>query len=89
MMVFIYPFETGLCNGVLRFRVNKWLHSQWMASIAMSVMGFIDYLGYATISTCEMYSSVVVGQKYDFFPARKAQDVCWEVVPGFKNWLKV
>ncbi len=56
------------------------MHSQHMASIALSVMGFIDYLGYGTFFTHAMFRSVVARQKNDFFPTQKAQDVCCEVV---------
>jgi hypothetical protein len=49
-----------------------------MASIALSVIGCIDYLAYGTIFTCAMFR---LKKKVDvFFPARKAADEPWEVV---------
>jgi hypothetical protein len=51
-----------------------------MASIALSVVGCIDYLAYGTISTHAMFLPKI---KLDvFFPARKAVDACREVVRG-------
>jgi hypothetical protein len=49
-----------------------------MASIALSVIGCIDYLAYGTIFTRAMFRPK---KKVDvFFPARKAADEPWEVV---------
>jgi hypothetical protein len=49
-----------------------------MASIALSVIGCIDYLAYGTIFTRAMF---LPKKKLDvFFPARKAVDACREVV---------
>jgi hypothetical protein len=49
-----------------------------MASIALSVVGCIDYLAYGTIFTRVMFLPKI---KLDvFFSARKAVDACWEVV---------
>jgi hypothetical protein len=53
-----------------------------LALIALSVMGFIDYLGYGTVFMCAMFHSVVLGQKNVFFLAKKAQYDRWEVVPS-------
>ena len=51
-----------------------------MASIALSVVGCIDYLAYGTIFTHAMFLPKI---KLDvFFPARKAVDACREVVRG-------
>jgi hypothetical protein len=56
-----------------------------MASIILITIGFIDYLVKWNKLTRVMFSSVVAGKKNEvFFPARKAQDVRWEVV----NWKK-
>ncbi len=53
-----------------------------MASIALSVIGCIDYLAYRTIFTRVMF---LLKKKviffWIFFPARKAQDVRREEVP--------
>jgi hypothetical protein len=49
-----------------------------MASIALSIIGCIDYLAYGTIFTCAMFCPK---KKLDvFFPARKAADERWGVV---------
>ena len=49
-----------------------------MASIALSVIGCIDYLAYGTIFTRAMFRPK---KKVDvFFPARKAADERWGVV---------
>jgi hypothetical protein len=49
-----------------------------MASIALSVIGCIDYLAYGTIFTRAMF---LPKKKLDvFFSARKAVDACREVV---------
>ena len=49
-----------------------------MASIALSVIGCIDYLAYGTIFTRAMFRPK---KKVDvFFPARKAADERWRVV---------
>ena len=51
-----------------------------MASIALSVVGCIDYLAYGTIFTRVMFRPK---KKVDvFIPARKAVDERWEVVGG-------
>jgi hypothetical protein len=47
------------------------MHSQQMALIAMSVMGFMDCLGYGTFFMRAFFCSVVAGQKNDFFPPKK------------------
>jgi hypothetical protein len=53
-----------------------------MASIALSVIGCIDYLAYGTIFTRAMFRPK---KKVDvFFPARKAADEPWEVVAGWR-----
>jgi hypothetical protein len=45
-----------------------------MASIALSIIGCIDYLAYGTIFTRAMF---LPKKKLDvFFPARKAVDAC-------------
>ena len=49
-----------------------------MASIALSVVGCIDYLAYGTIFTCAMFLPKKKGDV--FFPARKAADERWGVV---------
>jgi hypothetical protein len=58
-----------------------------MASIALSVIGCIDYLAYGTIFTRAMFRPK---KKVDvFFPARKAADEPWEVVNsrrGAETW---
>jgi hypothetical protein len=55
------------------------MHSQQMALIMLSVMGFIDYLGYGTFFTHAMFCSVVAGRtKVDFYSCQKANDVCWD-----------
>jgi hypothetical protein len=46
-----------------------------MASIALSVVGCIDYLAYGTIFTCAMFLPKKKGDV--FFPARKAADERW------------
>jgi hypothetical protein len=52
------------------------MHSQRMASIALIVIGCIDYLAYGTIFTRVMFRPKI---KLDvFFPARKAADEHWE-----------
>ena len=53
-----------------------------MASIALSIIGCIDYLAYGTIFTRVMFRPK---KKVDvFIPARKAVDERWEVVsPSF------
>jgi hypothetical protein len=51
-----------------------------MASIALSVVGCIDYLAYGTIFTCAMFLPKKKGDV--FFPARKAADERWGVVRG-------
>ena len=49
-----------------------------MASIALSVVGCIDYLAYGTIFTRAMFRPK---KKLEvFIPARKAVDERWEVV---------
>jgi hypothetical protein len=48
-----------------------------MASIALSVVGCIDYLAYGTIFTCAMFLPKKKGDV--FFPARKAADECWRL----------
>ena len=49
-----------------------------MASIALSIIGCIDYLAYGTIFTRVMFRPK---KKVDvFFPARKAADERWGVV---------
>ena len=54
------------------------MNYQRMASIALSVIGCIDYLAYGTIFTRAMF---LPKKKLDvFFPARKAVDACREVV---------
>jgi hypothetical protein len=54
------------------------LRSQGMASIALSVVGCIDYLAYGTIFTmCDVSSEK---KRCFFFPARKATDERWGVV---------
>ena len=51
-----------------------------MASIALSVIGCIDYLAYGTIFTRAMFRPK---KKLEvFIPARKAVDERWEVVHG-------
>ena len=63
------------------------MHSQQMASIALSIIGCIDYLAYGTIFTRVMFRPK---KKVDvFFPARKAVDAC---LPGgggptTDNWV--
>ena len=58
------------------------MHSQRMASIALSIIGCIDYLAYGTIFTRAMFRPK---KKVDvFFFARKAADEPWEVVGGFE-----
>ena len=53
-----------------------------MASIALSVIGCIDYLAYGTIFTRVMFlPKKKVMFFWIFFPARKAQDVRREEVP--------
>ena len=56
-----------------------------MASIALSVIGCIDYLAYGTIFTRAMFLPKKKGDV--FFPARKAADERWGVVaaPPPKN----
>ena len=49
-----------------------------MASIALSVIGCIDYLAYGTIFTRAMFLPKKKGDV--FFPARKAADERWGVV---------
>ena len=49
-----------------------------MASIALSVIGCIDYLAYGTIFTRAMFLPKKKGDVY--FPARKAADERWGVV---------
>jgi hypothetical protein len=51
-----------------------------MASIALSVVGCIDYLAYGTIFTRAMFLPKKKGDV--FFPAKKAQDVRREEVMG-------
>ena len=51
-----------------------------MASIALSVVGCIDYLAYGTIFTRVMFLPKKKGDV--FFPARKATDERWGVVPA-------
>jgi hypothetical protein len=52
-----------------------------MATIALSAIGAIDYLGDRTILTRVMFCSVVAGKKIlMFFPARKSIDDRREVV---------
>jgi hypothetical protein len=53
-------------------RAKGIMHSQRMASIALSIIGCIDYLAYGTIFTRAMF---LPKKKIDvFFPARKAGD---------------
>ena len=58
-----------------------------MASIALSVIGCIDYLAYGTIFMRAMFRPK---KKVDvFFPARKAADERWGVVPREPHsWLE-
>jgi hypothetical protein len=51
-----------------------------MASIALSVIRCIDYLAYGTIFTRAMFLPKKKGDV--FFPARKAADERWGVVPS-------
>jgi hypothetical protein len=51
-----------------------------MASIALSIIGCIDYLAYGTIFTRAMF--LPKKKLYVIFPARKAVDERWEVVSG-------
>jgi hypothetical protein len=54
-----------------------------MASIALSVIGCIDYLAYGTIFTRAMF---LPKKKLDvFFSARKAVDACREVIASTKD----
>jgi hypothetical protein len=58
-------------------RATGIMNSQRVASIALSVIGCIDYLANGTIFTRAMFLS----KKIDvFFPARKAADERWGVV---------
>jgi len=50
-----------------------------MALIALSVNGCIDYLAYGNIFTGAMFRPK---KKVFFFPARKAADERWGVVPA-------
>jgi hypothetical protein len=55
-----------------------------MASIALSVIGCIDYLAYGTIFTRAMF---LPKKKPDvFFPARKAGDEPRRVVRDHTHW---
>ena len=62
-------------------RAKGIMHSQQgMASIALSVIGCIDYLAYGTIFMRAMF---LLKKKLDvFFPARKARDEPRRVVGG-------
>ena len=51
-----------------------------MASIALSVVGCIDYLAHGTIFTCVMF--LPKKKVIFFFSARKAADERWGVVSG-------
>jgi hypothetical protein len=52
-------------------RAKGIMHSQRMASIALSVIGCIDYLAYGTISTRAMF---LRKKKFDvFFPPEKPE----------------
>jgi hypothetical protein len=55
-----------------------------MASIALTVIGCIDYLAYGTILMCAMFCQKKILEV--FFSAKKAQDEHWEVVG--KRWAK-
>jgi hypothetical protein len=44
-----------VCDGAPEKRTNALLHSQRMASIALIVIGCIDYLAYGTIFMCAMF----------------------------------
>jgi hypothetical protein len=48
------------------------MHFYQMALIALSIMGFIDYLGYRTIFMRAMFCSVVLEQKKGFFSHQKS-----------------
>ncbi len=55
------------------------MHSQRMASIALSVIGCIDFLAYRTILRVRCFFR----KKLDvFFPARKALDESWDHHPA-------
>ena len=58
------------------------LWSQGMASIALRVVGCIDYLAYGTIFTRAMF--LPKKKRWCFFPARKAADERWGVVSGWQ-----
>ncbi len=59
------------------------MHSQRMASITPIVSGCIDYLAYGTFFMRVMFRPKI--KLNFFFPARKAADERWEVVPRLHN----